>query len=141
MRFHPLLRLRRTKIYEPGRAKRAYKSLPKGLDWKQLEDSPRPPARDVLRGVGRHVVLVDSPDPRVFEQAIFIIREDYLMKRKDGGKSEILREAETVADAYIRSALLVPRRRRPRIPPALFAAAGAVLAGGVLLALHLLHIL
>ena len=138
MRFDPLLRLRRTKIYRPGAAWN--KTLPKGLNWKQLEDSSGLPEQGVLKGVGRRVVLVRSPDPRIFEQAIFIIREDFLMKRKDGGKSEILREAETVADAYIRSALLVPRRRRKSVPPALFAAAGALLAGGVLLALHLLGV-
>ena len=137
LRFHPLQRLKRTKIYCPG----MYKALPKGLNWKQLEERPYDACSGVVKGVGKRVVVVDSPDPRVFEQAIFIIREEFLMKRKDGGKSEILREAETVADAYIRSALLPPRRRRLNIPPALAAAAGALLAAGVWLALHLMHII
>ena len=137
LRFHPLQHLKRTKIYRPG----MYKALPKGLNWKQLEERPYDPCSGVVKGVGKRVVVVDSPDPRVFEQAIFIIREEFLMKRKEGGKSEILREAETVADAYIRSALLPPRRRRPDIPPALSAAAGALLSAGVWLALHLMHII
>ncbi|MBR1659879.1 MAG: hypothetical protein IJ705_06135 [Oscillospiraceae bacterium] len=140
MRFHPLLRFGRTKIYRPG----MNKALPKGLNWKQLEARPRVFEGGVLKGVGRRVVVVDSPDPRVFEQAIFIIREEFLMARKNGGKSEILREAETVADAYIRSALLSPRRR-PRLSPALFAAlcagGGALLSAGVWFALRLANLL
>ena len=63
------------------------------------------------------------------------------MRRMESGKCDILREAETVADAYLRSALLTPRRRRSGPSGALFAALGAVGTGLVWLALHLAHIL
>ena len=32
----------------------------------------------MIKGVSRRVVVVKSPDPRIFEQAIFIVREDFL---------------------------------------------------------------
>lgn len=31
-----------------------------------------------LRGTARRVIVVPSPDPRVFEQAVFIVSDDYL---------------------------------------------------------------
>lgn len=30
----------------------------------------------MVRGISRRVVVVDSPDPELFEQAIFIVRND-----------------------------------------------------------------
>ena len=30
----------------------------------------------MVKGISRRVIVVDSPDPRIFEQAIFIIRND-----------------------------------------------------------------
>ena len=30
----------------------------------------------MVKGVSRRVVVLDSPDPRIFEQAIFIVRND-----------------------------------------------------------------
>ena len=45
-----------------------------------------------LRGTARRVIVVPSPDPRVFEQAVFIVSDDYL---HTPGKSqtELLRRA------------------------------------------------
>ena len=31
----------------------------------------------VVKGVSKRVIVVKSPDPKIFEQAIFIVREDY----------------------------------------------------------------
>ena len=104
-----------------------------------METRQRQEGRGVLKGTSKRVVVVKSPDPEVFEQAIFIIREDY-MKRKDIGKNSILREAQSVADAYIRSALLTPERRPRRFPAgaALGVAVGLFCAAG--LAIYLFHI-
>lgn len=43
--------------------------------------------------------MVKSPDPKLFEQAIFIMRED-----SSGGVTadQVLQEAQRVADGYIR---------------------------------------
>lgn len=35
----------------------------------------------MVKGISRRVVVVDSPDPRFFEQAIFIVRNDAAGRR------------------------------------------------------------
>ena len=126
-------RLGRTKVYTPG----MYKGLPKRLNWEQIEARPRQEGRNVVKGTSKRVVVVKSPDSRVFEQAIFIVREDFLARRAGGG-GDILREAQDVADHYIRSTVLEPRKfRLPCLPlPAKIGAASAGAAGLVWAALH-----
>ena len=34
----------------------------------------------MVKGISRQVILVQSPDPKLFEQAIFILKEDALGK-------------------------------------------------------------
>lgn len=53
----------------------------------------------MVKGISRRVVVVESPDPRIFEQAIFIVRNDAL---SSGGVSsqEIVDEARRVAKSY-----------------------------------------
>ena len=88
----------------------------------------------MVKGTSKRVVVVKSPDPTVFEQAIFIVREDFIGR---AGRANALKEAQQVADAYIRSAVAPPRERLlSRIPPALWAVVGAVLAGGLGLAIY-----
>lgn len=41
-----------------------------------------------MKGISRRVVVVDAPDPRLFEQAIFIVRNDAL--REEGISQERL---------------------------------------------------
>ena len=91
----------------------------------------------MVKGTSKRVVVVKSPDSRVFEQAIFIVREDFLAKRAGGG-GDILREAQDVADHYIRSTVLEPRRfSLPNLPlPAKIGAAAGGVAGVAWIALH-----
>ena len=127
-------RLGRTKVYTPG----MYKGLPKRLNWEQIEARPRQEGRNVVKGTSKRVVVVKSPDSRVFEQAIFIVREDFIAKRAGGG-GDILREAQDVADHYIRSTVLEPRRFRlpVRLPlPAKIGVAAGGVAGVAWAALH-----
>ena len=79
----------------------------KRLNWEQIESKPHREGRNVVKGTNKRVVVVKSPDPKVFEQAIFIVREDFLGK---SGRTDALKEAQQVADAYIRSAVSAPRR-------------------------------
>ena len=80
----------------------------------------------MVKGVSRRVVVVNSPDPRIFEQAIFIVRNDALTK--DGVSSrEIVEEAERVARSYTQGAGKLSRHWRA-LPPALYAVMGA---GGI----------
>ena len=37
----------------------------------------------MVKGISRRVILVKSPDPRLFEEAIFIVREDALNRGVD----------------------------------------------------------
>ena len=71
----------------------------------------------MVKGISRQVILVRSPDRKLFEQAIFILREDM---GEGVTEAELLKEAE----------------RAIRIPPAvkrwqgpLWAAAGAAATG------------
>ncbi len=63
----------------------------------------------IVKGVARRVVIVRSPDPRVFEEAIFIVREDFA---GSGGVSreEVLRQARRAAGDYLREAMPPPSR-------------------------------
>ncbi len=56
----------------------------------------------MVKGMARRVVVVKSPDKRVFEEAIFILRDDAL---RDSGVTaeDILGEACRVARGYMRS--------------------------------------
>ena len=47
----------------------------------------------MVKGISKQVIVVRSPDPRFFEQAIFIVREDAL-GREGVTDEEILKEAK-----------------------------------------------
>lgn len=117
-------RLRRTKIYRPG----MHKTLPKRLDWEQIETQPAREKKNVVKGTSKRIVVVKSPDPKVFEEAIFIVKEDFMGR---GGRIDALKEAQQVADAYIRGAV-ASGKRRVHIPPLLWALFGALLSALVL---------
>ena len=52
----------------------------------------------MVKGISRRVVVVDSPDQRFFEQAIFIVRND---AAGEGVSSrELVEEARRVAKSY-----------------------------------------
>ena len=94
----------------------------------------------VVKGVSRRIIVVPSPDPGVFEKAIFIVREDFVGER---GLTErdILRQARQAVSAY------TPEKSRPRpgtvsrLRGGLYAAAGAAAAGLAWAAVHLTGIL
>ena len=122
-----LEKFRRTRAYRPG----MYKALPKRLNWEQIEARPRREGvQNVVKGTSKRVVVVKSPDSRVFEQAIFIVREDFLKRRDGGTQTDIIREAQQVADRYIKTAVLPPGKRFSfsRLSLALLIAAGVGLA-------------
>ncbi|MCR4936254.1 MAG: hypothetical protein K5990_07215 [Oscillospiraceae bacterium] len=115
-----------------------YQALPKWLDWEQLESRPRQEGRTVVKGTSKRVVVVKSPDPKVFEQALFIVREEYA---GTGGSArhEILREAQEVADRYLHSVSPPGGRRRSRLRLILCLVGALLLAGGAAAVLYLLQ--
>ena len=53
----------------------------------------------MVKGISRRVVVLDSPDQRFFEQAIFIVRND---AAGEGITSrELVEEARRVAHSYV----------------------------------------
>lgn len=91
----------------------------------------------MVKGTARRVIVVKSPDPKVFEEAIFVVRDDYL--RKPGiSQKELMREARSVAKHYSDS---VGKKRRTsflyRSPAPFIAAAGAAVTGLAYVVLHM----
>ena len=77
----------------------------------------------MVQGVSRQVIVVRSPDPRFFEQAIFIVKEDAF--KTSVTADEILQEARRAADGYLRQHTRW-NRLWTRVPGPVYAAAGAV---------------
>ena len=83
----------------------------------------------LVKGVTRRVIVVRSPDPRFFEEAIFIVREG----PGDGvSYEELLKEAQNVANCYVKNHVY-KRRVLTKIPPSVLVAAGALFSGLVFL--------
>jgi len=76
----------------------------------------------MVKGISRQVIVVQSPDPKLFEQAIFILRDEAV---RQGGVSDeaLLKEARALLGS---SGGKAPRLSR--IGP-LWACGGAVLTG------------
>ena len=78
----------------------------------------------MVKGISRQVILVHSPDPKLFEQAIFILKDSAVSE----GVSEdaLMKEAERV----IRSG--APEKKHGLLRyGALWAAIGALMTGSV----------
>lgn len=87
----------------------------------------------MVKGISRRVVVVDSPDPNIFEQAIFIIRND----SADGVSSQqLVEQAVRIAKSYARTH--AAPRRRLRITPVMAALAGAAAIALIWLLVELL---
>ncbi len=78
----------------------------------------------MVKGVAKQVIVVRQPDRRLFEQAIFIVKEDAF----EGGVTaqQVLSEAERVAKGYVKRGR--QERRSGAAWGVLGAALGAILA-------------
>lgn len=70
----------------------------------------------MVKGISRQVILVHSPDRKLFEQAIFILRED----AREVTEEALLKEAER--------AIMLPNLKKKWLGP-LWAAGGAAATG------------
>lgn len=95
----------------------------------------------MIKGISRRVVVVKSPDPEIFDEAIFIVRDEYLNR---GGSSPeaVLREAQRAAERYLKENTSGRQRLRlfSKMPPSACAAAGAAATGIAWLALRLVGV-
>lgn len=80
----------------------------------------------MVKGITRQVILVKSPDPRLFEEAIFIVKEEALA-REGVSADKVLREARQAADGYLKQGKAWNRRFQ-RLPAPIWGAFGAGLA-------------
>lgn len=80
----------------------------------------------MVKGIARRVVVVKSPDPDLFDEAIFIVREETSRRPGVTGK-EILSEAMAVAETYVRGAGGM-KKRRP-LPPWAWSLSGGAAVG------------
>lgn len=78
----------------------------------------------MVRGITRQVIMVKSPDARLFEEALFLLREDALEKH-GVTERELIEEARRIAQDY------TPQRRPRRgiLSPLLYLTAGAAPVG------------
>ena len=82
----------------------------------------------MVKGISRRAIVVKSPDPKVFEEAIFVIREDYFYQ--DGTSFDIIiKEAQEVADKYMKNLTVNSNRILNRIPVPILAIFGATVTG------------
>ncbi len=75
----------------------------------------------MVKGISKQVIVVQSPDKKLFEQAIFILREDV----KDVTQEALLKEARAAA----RGGDKERARRKPWLYGAVWACGGALLTG------------
>ena len=77
----------------------------------------------MVKGISRQVIVVHSPEPKLFEQAIFILKED---AAQNGVTDEaLLKEAQQA----IRAGERIPRKRKLYLYGAFWAAIGAAVMG------------
>ena len=70
-------------------------------------------ANKVVKGTARRIVIVKSPDKRIFEEAIFIVREDYL-HTAGITQSQLMKEAQEAAHGYMGGLKATSKKRSGR---------------------------
>ena len=55
----------------------------------------------MVKGITRQVILVKSPDPKLFEEAIFIVKEE-AMNQEGVTAEQVIRQARRAADGYLK---------------------------------------
>lgn len=54
----------------------------------------------MVQGIQKRVIVVKAPDPNLFEQAIFIMKESAFTQGVSA--EQVLKEAQTAADKYVK---------------------------------------
>lgn len=79
----------------------------------------------MVKGTSRQVIVVQSPDPKLFEQAIFVLRDEAVAQ---GVTDELLLKE---AQQAIRGTVGAGKKRRLALYGPVWACGGAVLTGAV----------
>ena len=92
----------------------------------------------MVKGISRRVIVVDSPDPRIFEQAIFIVRNDAASGGGGVTSQQLVDQAVRIARNYTRTHGTSPSGLPKKLSPLLYTLLGAAAIGLVWLAVYLL---
>ena len=84
----------------------------------------------MVKGINRQVIVVKSPDPKLFDQAIFLLREDAFSSSPGVTPEQVIRQARQAADGYLRKNTVVGRAAA-RLSPAGWGIAGAAAASAL----------
>ena len=81
----------------------------------------------MVKGTSRQVVVVRTPDPELFDEAIFLVRADRMAE--EVSEEKLLAEADRAAKRYVSARL--PSAKREWLLRLGFALLGALGTGGV----------
>ena len=84
----------------------------------------------MVKGTSRRIIVVKSPDPEVFDEAIFVVKEEFL-------RSPGVSQTQLLSDARRAAAGLVDKSGKVkygRMPQALAISISAVLGSGIAVA-------
>ncbi len=86
----------------------------------------------MVKGITKQVILVKSPDPKLFEEAIFIVKEEALAK-EGLDADQVIRQARQAADCYLKGNRNWKRtlQKTSLLSGLLWCATGGVLASGI----------
>ena len=91
----------------------------------------------MVKGISRRVIVVDSPDPRIFEQAIFIIRNEAVTGGGGVTSQQLVDQAVRIAKNYARTHGGSTPAGQWRMAPWAWALVGAAAIALVWLAVYL----
>ena len=73
---------------------------------------PRPAANEPVKGLSRRVIVVPSPDESIFQEAVFILRDDYL-SAEGLSRRALLLQARACAEDYLARCIPAGRKASP----------------------------
>lgn len=88
----------------------------------------------MVKGVSKRVIVVKCPDVTIFDEAIFIIKEDAFDRRNP---PDVLKEAQRAANDYLKRTSEKPSGMMARLTAPAFMAVGAAATGIAWLAVYL----
>ncbi len=94
----------------------------------------------VVKGISKRIIVVKSPDPRIFEQAIFIVREDYACQAGISQR-ELMRQARQAVGGYLPAGKQTSAGVVPWLRGLLYAAAGAAATALAWVMVQMAHIM
>lgn len=82
----------------------------------------------MIKGIGKQVVVLTTPDSKIYEQAIFILKSG---KKKTACDQDMVREAEKIINTHIYNSAMLSTKRLNRnwLPVLLTSIAVSVLIG------------